>query len=128
MLPKDLTKDVRTRLQGIKGQVDGLVRMLDDDRDPEQILEQFKAVQKGLDKAHYLLLDEVYRKALAIKIVNTVDACPRNCGNEDKIEFILKEFPQLKLDDLVQKMKEISALQERLSLFNVENREEQKKT
>ncbi len=128
MLPKDLTKDVRTRLQGIKGQVDGLVRMLDDDRDPEQILEQFKAVQKGLDKAHYLLLDEVYRKALAIKIVNTVDACPRNCGNEDKIEFILKEFPQLKLDDLVQKMKEISALQERLSLFNVENSEEQKKT
>jgi len=124
MLPKDLTKDIRTRLQSIKGQVEGLVRMLDDDRDPEQILEQFKAAQKGLDKAQYLLLDEVYRKSLAIKIVNTVDACPGNCGNEDKIEFILKEFPQLKLDDLVKKMKEISALQARISLFNVENSEE----
>ena len=124
MLPKDLTKDVRTRLQSIKGQVEGLVRMLDEDRDPEQILEQFKAAQKGLDNAQYLLLDEVYRKSLAIKIVNTVDACPGNCGNEDKIEFILKEFPQLKLDDLVKKMKEISALQARISLFNVENSEE----
>jgi len=124
MLPKDLTKDVRTRLQSIKGQVDGLIRMLDDDRDPEQILTQFKAAQKGLDKAHYLLLDEVYRKALAIKIVHTVDACPGDCGNEGKIEYILKEFPHLKLDDLVKKMTEISTLQARISLFNVENSEE----
>ncbi len=85
MLPDDLTKDIRTRLASIKGQVEGISKMLHEGKDPEQILNQFKAAQKGLDKAHYLLLDEVYRKALAIKIVNSVEACPGDCGNEYKI-------------------------------------------
>lgn len=114
MIPKDLTKDIKTRLQSIKGQVDGLIKMLDEGKDPEKILLQFKAVQKGLDKAHYLLLDEVYRKALAIKISETVEACPGNCGNEDRIEFIRQQFPDLELDSLTQKMKEIAELKERI--------------
>ncbi|NIT60528.1 MAG: metal-sensing transcriptional repressor, partial [Aliifodinibius sp.] len=75
------------RLNTIKGQIEGIAKMLQEGKDPQQILNQFKAADKGLQNAHYLLLDEVYRKALAIKIVNTVDACPGNCGNEDKIEF-----------------------------------------
>ncbi|PTB91261.1 metal-sensitive transcriptional regulator, partial [Marivirga lumbricoides] len=79
------------------------------------ILLQFKAAQKGLDKAHYLLLDEAYRKALAIKISETVEACPGNCGNEDRIEFIRQQFPTLELDSLTSKMKEISQLKQRIS-------------
>tara|TARA_R110002124_G_scaffold274050_2_gene443755 strand:+ start:34161 stop:34532 length:372 start_codon:yes stop_codon:yes gene_type:complete len=118
MIPKDLTKDIKTRLQSIKGQVDGLIKMLDEGKDPEKILLQFKAAQKGLDKAHYLLLDEAYRKALAIKISETVEACPGNCGNEDRIEFIRQQFPHLELDSLTQKMKEIAELKERIGNVN----------
>ncbi len=114
MLPKDLTKDIKTRLQSIKGQVDGLIKMLDDGQDPEKILLQFKAANKGLEKAHFLLLDETYRKTLAIKISETVEACPGNCGNEDRIEFIRQQFPNLKLDNLTEKMKEIAELKERI--------------
>lgn len=117
MLPHDLTKDIVTRLKSIDGQVRGLIRMLENDEDPEKILTQFKAAQSGLDKAHYLLLDEVYRKALAIKIVETMNACPGNCGNEDKIEFIRKQFPSFSLDELTQKMKEISKLAKRLEAY-----------
>ena len=72
MIPRDLSKDIKTRLQGISGQLGGLIKMLDEDADPDKILIQFKAAQKGLDKAHFLLLDETYRKALAIKISETV--------------------------------------------------------
>ena len=118
MIPKDLTKDIKTRLQSIKGQMDGLIKMLDEGKDPEKILLQFKAAQKGLDKAHYLLLDEAYRKALAIKISETVEACPGNCGNEDRIEFIRQQFPHLELDSLTQKMKEIAELKERIGNVN----------
>ena len=118
MIPKDLTKDMKTRLQSIKGQVDGLIKMLDEGKDPEKILLQFKAAQKGLDKAHYLLLDEAYRKVLAIKISETVEACPGNCGNEDRIEFIRQQFPHLELDSLTQKMKEIAELKERIGNAN----------
>ena len=114
MLPNDLTTDVKTRLKSIKGQIEGIIKMLEKDKDPEQILIQFKAADKALQRAHYLLLDEVYRKALAITIVNTVDACPGNCGHEDKIEYIRKQFPDLKLDEVTQKLKEIREIEERL--------------
>jgi len=53
----------------------------------------------------------VFRKSLAIKIVETVDACPGNCGKEEKIARVLKEFPDLSLDDLADKMKEIAELE-----------------
>ena len=128
MLPKDLTKDISDRLASIKGQVEGISKMLNEGKEPEQILIQFKATQKGLDKAHYLLLDEVYRKALAIKIVNTVDACPGNCGNEDKIEYIRQQFPSFKLDELTGKMQEISEIEKRLERYNSENDQPDKKT
>lgn len=92
--------------------------MLDEGKDPEKILLQFKAAQKGLDKAHYLLLDEAYRKALAIKISETSGACPGNCGNEEQIEMLRKQFPSIEADDLTEKMKEISRLKKHLDRFN----------
>lgn len=116
-IPKNLTKDIKTRLRSIEGQVRGLIRMLDEDKRPDQVLIQFKAVQKALDKTHFLLLDEVYRKALAIKIVETIDACPGNCGQEDRIEFIRQQFPDLALEDLSKKMAEIMELKKRIEQF-----------
>ncbi|PHN01837.1 metal-sensitive transcriptional regulator [Flavilitoribacter nigricans] len=116
-LPKNLTKDIKTRLRSIEGQVRGLIKMLDEDKQPDQVLTQFKAVQKALDKTHYLLLDEVYRKALAIKIVETANACPGNCGNEEQIEYIRQQFPELGLDDITRKMTEILSLKERIDNF-----------
>ena len=113
-IPKNLTRDIKTRLRSIEGQVRGIINMLDENKNPDQVLIQFKAVQKALDKTHYLLLDEVYRKALAIKIVETVNACPGNCGNEDRIEQIRRQFPELELDDITQKMTEIMSLKERI--------------
>jgi CsoR family transcriptional regulator, copper-sensing transcriptional repressor len=111
MLPKDLTKDIIDRLSTIKGQLEGIGTMLKEGKDPEQILVQFKAAQNGLDRANYLLLDEVYRKALAIKIVNTVDACPGDCGSEHQIEDLRRQFPSLALNELTSKMKEIAELE-----------------
>lgn len=120
MIPRDLSKDIKTRLQSISGQINGLIKMLDEDADPDKILIQFKAAQKGLDKAHFLLLDETYRKALAIKISETVEACPGDCGNEDRIEFIRKRFPDLELDTLTSQMKEIDELRKRINASDFE--------
>lgn len=114
MIPRDLSRDIKIRLQSINGQLNGLIKMLESETDPEKILLQFKAAQKGLDKAHFLLLDETYRKTLAESISETVEACPGNCGNEDRIEFIRKEFPDLELDTLTSKMREIAELRKRI--------------
>src|SRR5690606_10754041 len=113
-LPQDLIRNIKTGLKSVIGQLKEITRMLDDGREPEQILIQFKAVQHAVNKSHFLLLDETYRKALAIKIVETVDACPGNCGNEGKIEYLRQQFPDLSLDDLSQKLKEISELRKRI--------------
>ena len=121
MLPKDLTQDIKTRLATIRGQVDGLIKMLDSDTDPEKIITQFKAVVSGLDTAYNLLLDEVYRKALAMKIVEVSDACPGNCGNEEKIEFIKTQFPKFQLDEIVEKFKEITKIGERVKKHKEKN-------
>jgi CsoR family transcriptional regulator, copper-sensing transcriptional repressor len=120
-LPSDLVLDIKTRLKNLSGQLNGIVKMLDDGKDPEQINIQFKSVDKGLQKAHYLLLDEVYRKALAIGIVKAVDSCPGNCGSEDKIDYLKNEFPNIALSDLTEKLKEIQTIESRLKMYNEKN-------
>lgn len=110
MLPKELTKELKDRLKSVKGQVEGILKMLDEDQDPEQILNQFKAVNKAFDNAQFLLLDEVFRKTLALKIAQALDACPGNCGQEERIEIIRRQFPELNPEELTAKMKEINTI------------------
>ena len=92
--------------------------MLDEGKGPEQIKLQFKSVEKGLQKAHYLLLDEVCRKALAISIVKAAESCPGNCGIEDKIEHLRIQFPNFQLTKITEKLKEIQIIESRLNEFN----------
>lgn len=121
MLPKDLTKDLKDRLSSIRGQVEGVIKMLDESDDPAQILNQFKAVNKGFEKAQHLLLDEVFRKTLAMKIAEALETCPGNCGQEEKIAIIRNQFPDLGLYELTDKMKEIEKIYEFLQKNKNEN-------
>lgn len=121
MLPKDLAKDLKDRLKNINGQVEGLLNMLDKSDNPAQILNQFKAVNKGFEKAQYLLLDEVFRKTLAIKIAEALETCPGNCGQEEKIATIRQQFPNLNLYELTDKMEEIESIYEFLQTNTEEN-------
>ncbi|WP_185286641.1 metal-sensing transcriptional repressor [Chryseobacterium indologenes] len=77
MLPKELTADLVKQLSMIKGQIEGIIKMLDEDKNPDQVFNQFKDVDHGLQKTHYLLLGEVFRKSLALKLVNVMNACAR---------------------------------------------------
>lgn len=120
MLHKDLTQDVKNRLNTIKGQVEGIVRMLDEDKDPEQILNQFKAVSKALETAQTLLLDDTFRKSLAAKISEALQACPGNCGQQNTIESLRTQFPSLKEDELTRKMKEIQSAYDLINKFKKE--------
>ncbi len=107
MIQKDLTRDVKNRLRTIKGQIEGIVKMLDDDKDPEQILNQFKAVINAVEATQTLLLDDTFRKSLAAKISEAMQACPGNCGQEHTIESLRQQFPTLTNDELTEKMKVI---------------------
>lgn len=121
MLQPELTSDLKKRLSTIRGQIEGIVRMLDEETDPDKILVQFKAADQGLQKAHYLLLDEVFRKSLALKLVQVMNACPGNCQDAEKIEYIKQQFPMLEFDQLTSQIKEINAIDKRLEKLNENN-------
>jgi DNA-binding FrmR family transcriptional regulator len=117
------TRDLKKRLHYIKGQIEGIERMLDDERDANDIYIQFKAIEGALQKAIYVVLDESLRRELALKIVKVVDACPGNCQHADKIEFIRNEFPKLELKQIGQLISEMYKIDENLKKLN-ENSEE----
>jgi CsoR family transcriptional regulator, copper-sensing transcriptional repressor len=121
MLPSELTGDLKKRLSTIRGQIEGIIKMLDAETDPDKILVQFKAADQGLQKAHYLLMDEVFRKSLALKLVQVMNACPGNCQDADKIEYMKEQFPMLEFDQLTNNMKEINAIDKRLEKYNKNN-------
>ena len=121
ILPKELTGDLVKRLSTIKGQIEGIIKMFNDDKDPDQILNQFKAADQGLQKAHYLLMDEVFRKSLALKLVKVMNACPGNCQDAEKIEYLKEQFPMIEFDELTSKIKEINAIDKRLTQHNEKN-------
>ena len=122
MLQKDLVRDIKTRMNSIKGQLDGIVKMLDKDQDPEKILNQFKAARKALESAEFLLLDETFRKSLAVKLSETMEACTGECGQEDTIERIRKQFPHLGLNELTKKMEEVKAVYEQMKKIRKRNK------
>ncbi len=114
MIPGDIKEDVLKRLRYLKGQVNGIEKMLEENRDPNQIIHQFKAVEEALHKAHFLLLDEVFRKGLALKLAEVLKACPGNCQEADKIAFLKEKFPQLELGEIADKIKEVEGINKRM--------------
>lgn len=118
---KELTGDLVKRLSTIKGQIEGIIKMINDDKEPDQILNQFKAADQGLQKAHHLLLDEVFRKSLAVKLVQVMNACPGNCQDAEKIEYMKEQFPMLEFDQLTTQIKEVNAIDKRLEKHNKNN-------
>jgi DNA-binding FrmR family transcriptional regulator len=115
---RDLTGDLKKRLSTVKGQIEGIVKMLDEETNPDKIPVQFKAADKGLQKAHYLLMDEVFKKTLALKLVQVMNACPGNCQDAEKIEYMKQQFPMLEFDQLTTQIKEVNAIDKRLDKDN----------
>ena len=119
MLPKDITEDVITRIKTIKGQLGGIEKMLGEGKDPNKIIIQFKAAEQALNKAHILLLDEVFRKGLALQLADAMNTCPGNCQEAEKIAFLKKKFPQLELDEIAGKIQEVKEINERMVKNNI---------
>jgi len=46
-LPTDLILDIKSRLKTLSGQINGIVKMLDEGKDPEQINIQFRSIDKS---------------------------------------------------------------------------------
>lgn len=68
-----------------------------------------------------MLLDEVYRKALAEKISFSWQNCPGNCGYEKNIDMLRSLFPDIKLDEIPEKLKEAAKIEDHLKKIISQN-------
>lgn len=111
MISSDLTRDIKISIKTIIGQLGYVLKQIDNEQQSQDILLQLKAVQSMVSKTTFQLLDEAYRKALAEKISSAYENCPGNCGNEDVIEKLRKLFPDIALEDVPEKLKEIEVIE-----------------
>ncbi|MBB6325399.1 DNA-binding FrmR family transcriptional regulator [Algoriphagus iocasae] len=117
MISSDLTQSIKVSLKTATGQLGYILSKIDDEDQVENILLQLKAVQSTLTKTTYELLDDTYRKALAERISLAYQNCPGNCGNEETIEKLRTLFPELKLEEVPEKLREARTVEEELKKF-----------
>jgi len=117
MIPNDLTQSIKVSLKTATGQLGYILGKIDDENQVENILLQLKAVQSTLTKISFELLDDTYRKALAEKISSAYKNCPGNCGNEETIEKLRTLFPEFKLEEVPEKLREARMVEDDLKKF-----------
>ena len=117
----DEVKKLKKHLHYLKGQIEGVEKMIDREENPGDIFTQFKAIEGTLNKASYILLEDILRKELALKIVKVVDACPGNCEDADKIEFAKKEFPNMEIKKVANIISEMDEIKRKLHKMNEGN-------
>lgn len=77
---------LRRRLHMVEGQIEGIVRMMDEERGCIDILTQFKAAQAGLDGAFSLFLQE--------HVARCVGAGTLEKGKKKELEKIMSALVQ----------------------------------
>ncbi len=90
MLTAAERKTVTQQLNVLTGQVEGLRTLLAvPDTGLDALFQQFRAVAQ--------VLDELFRRKLALTLVAAQDACPGECAYCDRVELLKKEFAGLDL-------------------------------
>ena len=64
-LPEDATEPVIKRLKRAHGQIAGIIRMLEDGRECEDVVTQLAAVAKAIDRAGFTLVSAGMKECLA---------------------------------------------------------------
>lgn len=121
MFDENEIKKLKKQLHFLKGQLDGIEKMMDNGRDSNELYIQSKAVEGGVQRLIYDLLDNLLRKELAEKVVKVVNACPGNCPDAEKIKIVQKEFPGMQLKKVASIINEMEAIEKRLEKLNSNN-------
>ncbi len=94
-------KEFIKRLHFIKGQIEGIEKMMNDGREVKEVFDQLKAIEQGLHKAIYDVLDDQLKKQFAELLSERLALCPGDCDDAGRLQFLKREFPKLELQDLV---------------------------
>lgn len=111
MLSNKEKKVLKRQLNSIQGQVKAIDKMIDQNRNSEDIYIQFKAVEGIVDKAIYGILDDLFRKNFAEALVKAVEACPGECDDCEKLEIVKKQFGTMELKEVFKHLTRLNQVQ-----------------
>lgn len=97
-------KEIVKRLHYIKGQLDGIEQMLNDERAVKEIYTQLKAVEKGLHQAIYGVFDDQLKKHFAEVLAERLSLCPGDCDDAERLQFLRNELAQLNLKEIIDEL------------------------
>lgn len=78
--------------------------MLDNDRPIHEIYAQLKAVEKALHQTIYVVLEDQLKKEFAAELAKRLAACPGDCDDAERLQFLRQEFSKLDLKDLISEL------------------------
>lgn len=78
MLDKNKKEEILNRLKNVRGHVDGIIKMVEEEKDCEQIMLQIAAVKKALEKIGFFAIE-----SHAIE-------CFSGSENKDEVQKLLK--------------------------------------
>lgn len=114
MISTDLLTEFKPALATTIGQLQAVLQSVKESGNPERELLQLKAAQALLSKCTLMLLDDVYRKAMAEKIAYAYQNCTGSCGQEDLIERLRVMFPGIPLEGVPQHLKQAQEVEQHL--------------
>jgi DNA-binding FrmR family transcriptional regulator len=94
-------RELRKRLNYVKGQLAGIDKMLDEGRDPAEIYAQLRSIESAFQKSILQTFEEQHRVALAKVIVSELDSCPGACSHCNDLEAVKKAFPRWTLGQVL---------------------------
>lgn len=95
-------KEIIKRLHHIKGQLGGIEKMLDEERPIQDIFGQLKAAEHALHQAIYAVLNDQIKRQFAETLAKRLAACPGDCDDAERLQFLRHEFAKLDLKELIQ--------------------------
>lgn len=104
MLNQHEKKAVRKRLHTIQGQLNGIEKMIEEDRSMEEIFRQMKAVEQGIHNTIYDVLENQLKMHLAEVLSARLAACPGNCNDAERLQYTKKQFAELDLKGVIESL------------------------
>ena len=114
-------KDKRTilkRLHYVQGQLQGVEKMIGNDRPAEHVYIQLKAVEQGIHRVIHVVFEEQLKKHLAEVLSSRLAACPGNCSDAERLQFTKKQFDKLDLKEVIKSLSWLLEGKNRVSGFH----------
>ena len=94
-------RELRKRLNYVKGQLAGIEKMIAEGRNPVEIYTQLRSIESAFQKSILQTFEAEHRSELSQLLARQLEDCPGTCGHCEDVEAIRKMFPRLSMQQVL---------------------------